>query len=72
MYYLFDNKEAYENLNLYPSRLFFMKKFAKLNDNNKIVSLDIREIKPTFNETQCKIKKCPRFYIDDLTCYKCS
>lgn len=62
--------EPYINLNIYPSRLFFMRKFAKLK-NGKIVSLDIKPIEPTMNESQCNIRLCPARFADKMTCYEC-
>ena len=70
IYYIFYNCEPYQNLNIYPSRLLGMHKFAKLH-NNKIISLDIEPIKPTINETQCVIHQCPPHFSDNMTCYKC-
>lgn len=62
--------EPYINLNIYPSRLFFMKKFAKLK-NGKIASLDIKPIEPTMNESQCVTHICPAMFADKMTCYRC-
>jgi hypothetical protein len=62
--------ESYQNLNIYPSRLFFMRKFAKLH-NGKIVSLDIKPIEPTINESKCDISPCPLYFADNMTCYNC-
>lgn len=70
VYYLYNNYESYQNLNIYPSRLLAMHKFAKLH-NNKIISLDIKPIEPSINESQCVIHQCPPYFSDNMTCYKC-
>ena len=62
--------EHYVNLNIYPSRLLGMQKFAKLH-NGKIISLDIKPIEPTFGETQCLVAKCPQWFMDNMVCYNC-
>ncbi len=66
----FKGYEHYKNLNIYPSRLLGMHKFAKLH-NNKIISLDIKPIEPTINESKCDIHYCPIWLSDNMTCYKC-
>lgn len=75
LYYLYSTHfapktESYKNLNIYPSRLFFMRKFAKLK-NGKVIALDINPIQPTINESKCVEKQCPPIY-DNMTCYECS
>lgn len=63
--------EPYINLNIYPSRLLFMHKFAKLH-NGKIISLDIKPIEPSINESKCVKHLCPQMFADNMTCYQCS
>jgi hypothetical protein len=63
--------EPYINLNIYPSRLLFMHKFAKLH-NGRIISLDIKPIEPSINESKCVKQLCPRMFADNMTCYQCS
>jgi len=63
--------EPYINLNIYPSRLLFMHKFAKLH-NGRIISLDIKPIEPSINESKCVEHLCPRMFADNMTCYQCS
>ncbi len=66
----FKQNEYYKNLNIYPSRLLGMHKFAKLKDG-KIISLDIKPIEPTINESKCDIGYCPLWLSDNMTCYNC-
>lgn len=62
--------ETYINLNIYPSRLLFMHKYAKLK-NGKIIALDIKPITPSINESKCVKRLCPPQFADNMTCYQC-
>ena len=70
-WYGHNNYENYVNLNIYPSRLLFMRRYAKLNKNGNIISLDVNPIEPRINETKCTQMLCPKYYSDNISCYYC-
>jgi hypothetical protein len=71
IYQIFGHIEPYINLNIYPSRLLFMRRYAKLNKIGRITSLDVNPIQPGINESQCLLSLCPKYYSDNITCYYC-
>lgn len=64
-----DYPEAFQNINIYPSRLLGMRIYGKISNNN-VIAIDTHPITPTINETECTEMLCPP-YVSLMTCYKC-
>lgn len=69
--YFWKRYETYNNLNIYPTRLLGMRRYAKLNKNGRIISIDVDVIKPGIGESGCIEVLCPKYYSDTISCYYC-
>lgn len=60
--------EPFINIQLYPTHIYDMPKYAKIYPN--IIKLSIKPQGPGPNETKCFPTPCP-LYLDNTTCTYC-
>lgn len=65
------NEEKFENLNIYPTKLYGLHKFVKLNEFGRAEKLYIKPITPSPGESRCDVVICPSWIPDNISCYKC-
>jgi hypothetical protein len=65
------NHESFKNLDIYPSRMYGMAKYVRLNKFNRVEAIYIKPPLPKTGESRCDVVTCPEWIPDNSTCYKC-